>query len=70
MPVIPVRGYTCDIVPKNANDRMPDFSAGLRWNFGGNIYFLTNIKDNCWRIVSYLDVAPGRDDFFDKGRGE
>ena len=70
MPVIPVRGYSLDIVPKNHTDNLPVIDGVLRWNIDGDAYFLCAVKENNWRIVSYLDIAPGKDDFFDTGRGE
>jgi len=68
MPLIPVRGYSLDILPKNYGDKLPLIEGVLRWNIDGDAYFLCAVKENSWRIVSYLDIAPGRNDFFDDSR--
>jgi hypothetical protein len=65
MPLIPVRGYSCDVIPRNGNNSMPVMNMGIKWNVGKDAYMLNPIGDSHWRLTGYLDVAPGNDDFFD-----
>jgi glycine/D-amino acid oxidase-like deaminating enzyme len=60
MPVIPVRGYTCDIVPANSANQMPDIQSVFRWNYDGEAYFMSRVNPNSWRLACFLDVAPAR----------
>ena len=68
MPIIPVRGYTCDIVPKNPSDRLPEIDSVFRWYHNDEGYFMSKTKDNTWRIALFLDVAPSDWDFCDPKR--
>jgi len=50
---------------------LPLIDGALRWYYEGEAYFLSRIQDNnSWRIVSYLDIAPGKHDFADQYRFE
>jgi hypothetical protein len=43
--------------------------AGLKWSIGSTAFML-NTYERHWRLSGYLDIAPGRDDFFDEKRAE
>lgn len=45
MPLIPVRGYTCDVIPKNKSDKMPVFKSGVKFNIGGTAFMLNPITE-------------------------
>lgn len=68
LPLIPVRGYSCDIVPAKEGERLPLMRGeGVKWDMGGTAFML-NSFENHWRLSGYLDITPASEEFFDSAR--